>query len=247
MPGDCTVTHSERTTHLGLRGDLKLPCLLIPFQPHPILFAAHRTVPRSAILHRASSNLQSERMCMRDGTCWENKLAWLGYLFITFTFSGTDGPLNPQFRINRDVFFFFLLCHWTIFSISPAGRITMRSKTTTPGACPAPLLPVFFEVLYIWISRFTAPPQHVHFQLPVSIYKLFLSTFSTKRNKTEGGQPCCMWGANTAQNIVHELLLISIPQCYRQTIPSIRSGRGRGVNRRRNALGRKYCPAMTQK
>lgn len=32
MPGDCTVTHSERTTHLGLRGDLKLPCLLIPFQ-----------------------------------------------------------------------------------------------------------------------------------------------------------------------------------------------------------------------
>lgn len=106
MPGDCTVTHSERTTHLGLRGDLKLPCLLIPFQPHPILFAAHRTVPRSAILHRASSNLQSERSCMRDGTCWENKLAWLGYLFITFTFSGTDGPLNPQFRINRDVFFF---------------------------------------------------------------------------------------------------------------------------------------------
>lgn len=31
MPGDCTVTHSERTTHLGLRGDLKRPCLLIPF------------------------------------------------------------------------------------------------------------------------------------------------------------------------------------------------------------------------
>lgn len=119
------------------------------------------------------------------------------------------------------------------------------------GASPAPLLPVFFEVLYIWISRFTAPPQHVHLQLPVSIYNLFLSTFSTKRNKTEGGQPCCMWweggGVDTAQNIVHELLLISIPQCYRQTIPSIHRGRGRGVNRRRNALGRKYCPAMTQK
>lgn len=32
MPGDCTVTHSERTTHLGLRGDLKLPCPLFPFR-----------------------------------------------------------------------------------------------------------------------------------------------------------------------------------------------------------------------
>lgn len=38
MPGDCTVTNSERTTHLGLRGDLKLPCLLIPFQAFRILF-----------------------------------------------------------------------------------------------------------------------------------------------------------------------------------------------------------------
>lgn len=45
MPGDCTVTHSERTTHLGLRGDLKLSCLLIPFQSHLILLAAHPIVP----------------------------------------------------------------------------------------------------------------------------------------------------------------------------------------------------------
>jgi len=30
MLGDCTVTHSERTTHLGLRGDLKLPAHSFP-------------------------------------------------------------------------------------------------------------------------------------------------------------------------------------------------------------------------
>lgn len=51
MPGDCTVTHSERTTHLGLRGDFKLPCMLIPFQAVPILFAAHPIVPLSTMLH----------------------------------------------------------------------------------------------------------------------------------------------------------------------------------------------------
>lgn len=118
----------------------------------------------------------------------------------------------------------------------------------SPGDVPlSPFASFPFEVLYIWISRFTAPPRHVHRQLPISIYNLFLSTFSTKHNKTEGGEPRCWRGANTATNIVHELLLISIPQCYRQTIPSIRSGRGHGVNRRRNALGRKYCSAMTQK
>lgn len=121
------------------------------------------------------------------------------------------------------------------------------SYAASPGASLFLLLPVFFEVLYIWISRFTAPPQHVHFQLPISIYNLFLSTFFTKHNKTKGGELRCLWGANTARNIVHELLLISIPQCYRQTIHSICSGRGHGVNRRRNALGRKYCSAMTQK
>ena len=62
------------------------------------------------------------------------------------------------------------------------------SHTASPGIGSL-LWPVFFEVLYIWISRFTAPPQHVHFQLPISIYNLFLSTFSTKHNKTEGGEP----------------------------------------------------------
>lgn len=50
MPGDCTVTHSEKTTHLGLRGDLKLPCLLIPFQAFLILFAAHPIVPLLTLL-----------------------------------------------------------------------------------------------------------------------------------------------------------------------------------------------------
>lgn len=132
----------------------------------------------------------------------------------------------------------FLNC-WVVW-------ISVHRSRRPPGLLSR-LLPVFFEVLYIWISRFTAPPRHVHFQLPISIYNLFLSTFSTKHNKTEGGEPCCLWGANTAKNIVHELLLISIPQCYRQTILSIRSGRGHGVNRGRNALGRKYCSAMTQK
>lgn len=62
MPGDCTVTHSEGTTHLGLRGDLKLPCLLIPFQPHLMLFAAHPIVPLSVVLQRASSNHRSDPM-----------------------------------------------------------------------------------------------------------------------------------------------------------------------------------------
>jgi len=122
-----------------------------------------------------------------------------------------------------------------------------RAAHGIPGASLSLLLPVFSEVLYIWISRFTAPPQHVHFQLPISIYNLFLSTFFTKHNKTEGGEAHCLWGANTARNIVHELLRISIPQCYRQTVLSICSGWGHGVNRRRNALGRKYCSAMTQK
>lgn len=74
MPGDCTVTHSERTTHLGLRGDLKLPCLLIPLQPHLILFAAHPIVPFSVILHRASSNPQSDHICAHDWTRRENEL-----------------------------------------------------------------------------------------------------------------------------------------------------------------------------
>lgn len=129
-------------------------------------------------------------------------------------------------------------------------------KTFRFNSTASPWLRLFsavsFEVLYIWISRFTAPPQRVHFQLPISIYNLFLSTFSTKRNKTEGGelQRLCAEGggwANTAANIVHELLLISIPQCCRQTALSICRGRGRGINRRRNALGRKYCSAMTQK
>lgn len=139
-----------------------------------------------------------------------------------------------------------LLSHWTTLSIAPAVWISMLS-TQRPRGLLSLLLPVFFEVLYIWISRFTAPPQHVHFQLPISIYNLFLSTFFTKHNKTEGGEPRCSRGANTARNIVHELLLISIPQCYRQTILSICRGRGHGVNRGRNALGRKYCSAMTQK
>lgn len=136
----------------------------------------------------------------------------------------------------------------TILSVAPRGLNLNAFLRAVPGGFPLSAFASFpFEVLYIWISRFTAPPQHVHFQLPISIYNLFLSTFSTKRNKTEGGEPRCWRGANTARNIVHELLLISIPQCYRQTIPSIRSGRGHGVNRRRNALGRKYCSAMTQK
>lgn len=136
----------------------------------------------------------------------------------------------------------------TILSVAPRGLNLNAFLRAVPGGFTLSAFASFpFEVLYIWISRFTAPPQHVHFQLPISIYNLFLSTFSTKRNKTEGGEPRCWRGANTARNIVHELLLISIPQCYRQTIPSIRSGRGHGVNRRRNALGRKYCSAMTQK
>lgn len=123
------------------------------------------------------------------------------------------------------------------------------NSTASPGSVF--FSAVSFELLYIWISRFTAPPQRVHFQLPISIYNLFLSTFCTKRNKTEGGElhRLCAEGvgANTAANIVHELLLISIPQCYRQTALSICRGRGRGINRTRNALGRKYCSAMTQK
>lgn len=74
MPGDCTVTHSERTTHLGLRGDLKLPCLLIPVQSNLILFAAHLIVLLSVILHRASANSHSDHICAHDGTRPENKL-----------------------------------------------------------------------------------------------------------------------------------------------------------------------------
>lgn len=74
-------------------------------------------------------------------------------------------------------------------------------------------------------------------------YQLFSQ--STTKQREESFAAC--GGANTARNIVHELLLISIPQCYRQTILSICRGRGHGVNTRRNALGRKYCSAMTQK
>lgn len=65
----------------------------------------------------------------------------------------------------------------------------------SPGDVPlSPFASFPFEVLYIWISRFTAPPRHVHRQLPISIYNLFLSTFSTKHNKTEGGEPRCWRG-----------------------------------------------------
>lgn len=127
-----------------------------------------------------------------DGTRRENEQGSIPVsLTVALWLSAAPTDLKNQFAVKQNV---LLLCHWTVFSIAPAGWISMRSKTTSPRASPALLLPVFFEVLYIWISCFTAPPQHVHFQLPVSVYNLFLSTFSTKRNKTEGGQPRCMWG-----------------------------------------------------
>lgn len=66
MPGDCTVTHSERTTHLGWRGDLKLPCLLFPLQTFLMLFAAHPVVPVLilAFAVKASFNCQSSLRLM---------------------------------------------------------------------------------------------------------------------------------------------------------------------------------------
>lgn len=75
----------------------------------------------------------------------------------------------------------------------------------------------------------------------------FYQLFSQSTTKQREWSHAACAPTNTARNIVHELLLISIPQCYRQTILSIRSGRGHGANRGRNAVGRKYCSAMTQK
>lgn len=73
-----------------------------------------------------------------------------------------------------------------MISVVPAGWILVPPAQCPLGASLSALASLL-EVLYIWISRFTAPPQHVHFQLPVSIYNLFLSTFFTKRNKKEEG------------------------------------------------------------
>lgn len=78
-------------------------------------------------------------------------------------------------------------------------------------------------------------------------YQLFPQSATKQREESFGCLCAKGRGSSTATNIVHELLLISIPQCYRQAVLSICRGRGRGINRRRNALGRKYCSAMTQK
>lgn len=46
---------------------------------------------------------------------------------------------------------------------------------------------------FLWgLVYLDSPPHCVHFQLPISIYNLFLSTFVTKHNKIEGGELGCV-------------------------------------------------------
>lgn len=121
-----------------------------------------------------------------------------------------------------------------------------------PKQRPRGLLPLRFCQFSLRSCIFGFPASLLHPNMfisnrPSPFTTCFYQLFPQSATKQREGSPAACGGANTAQNIVHELLLISIPQCYRQTIPSIHRGRGRGVNRRRNALGRKYCPAMTQK
>lgn len=84
----------------------------------------------------------------------------------------------------------------------------------------------------------TAPPQHVHSQLPVFVSNLILINFSYKAQQNRGRTELGLLGVAAGSNIVRELLTISIPQCHIQTIISICSEKGHGVNAGRNAFGR---------
>lgn len=56
----------------------------------------------------------------------------------------------------------------------------------SPGASLSTFASFLWGLVYLDFPLHCST-QHVHFQLPISIYNLFLSTFFTKHNKTEGG------------------------------------------------------------
>lgn len=59
--------------------------------------------------------------------------------------------------------------------------------------------------------NFTAPPQHVHSQIPVFSPNLFLINFSHKAQQNRGRAMLGLLGVDAGSNNVRELLAIAIP------------------------------------